>query len=174
MRPTLITCITIALIALACEIKTEIKTTGSDKPPTAAQSSKFRNDIKLETDGLLVTQAFLSYEDGTLVAEGNQANVNQKVILRLVIDRGWTDANGKVFPGASEKIETNDGKVVLDEADLFSAYTEGVDAKDAQYITLSAVITKLDKLYDYFVVNFKVWDKKGKASVTGSYKLYIK
>ncbi|MEJ0103250.1 MAG: hypothetical protein WDO19_12130 [Bacteroidota bacterium] len=41
-------------------------------------------------------------------------------------------------------------------------------------ITLSAVINGIDKLYDYFLVSFRVWDKKGTGEVTGSYKLYLK
>jgi hypothetical protein len=171
-RFTIAACI-MAVMAVSCEFKTEIKT-GSDKASTAAGSSKIRNGITLEEGGLKVSQAFLSYEDGTLVQEANQANVNQKVILRLIIDKGWTEENGKVFPGASKKVETNEGDLLLNEGDLFSSMTDGVNAKDAEYITLSAVITKLDKLYDYFLVKFKVWDKKGTASVSGSYKLYIK
>jgi hypothetical protein len=175
MRLTLAACLVTLLVAVSCEFKTEIKTPSTAPAGgTTASSSKIKNGIELKSNGLTVSQAFLLYEDGGLVPEANTTGVNQKVILRLIIDKGWTEENGKVFPGASEKIETNDGAIVLNEADLFASMAEGVNAKDAQYITLSAVITKLDKLYDYFVVHFKVWDKKSTASVEGSYKLYIK
>jgi hypothetical protein len=57
---------------------------------------------------------------------------------------------------------------------LFEAYdTAGVTPKDAEVISLSAVITQIDKLYDYFLVSFRVWDKKSNGEVSGSYKLYL-
>lgn len=158
------------VILFACEIKVN---TGKDEKTTPAVG-KIRNGIKLDAKGLKVTQAFLLYEDRTLVPEDNTTNVNQQVKLRLVIEDGWTEQDGKVMVGASEQIETNDGRLVLDEKDLFNDMPEGVSKEDAGYITISAVITRLDKLYDYFIVKFRVWDKNGKGEVTGSYKLYIK
>ena len=64
---------------------------------------------------------------------------------------------------------------MLNEPDLFAAYTEnGVNPADAGMITLSAVITRVEKLVKYFEVSFRVWDKKSNDHVTGSYKLYLK
>ena len=140
---------------------------------TEKASSKIRNGIQLKVNGLTVEQAFLTYEDGALVSNENKIDVNQKVVLRLIMG-GWKEENGRVMIGASEKLTTSKGQIILDTDDLFGAYPEGVDAKDAKYITLSAVITRLDELYDHFLVEFRVWDKKGGADVTGSYKLYLK
>lgn len=144
----------------------------TEKPAAAESTSKIRNGIELSKDGLDVEQAFLLYEDGSLVPDGNKVSVGQKVVLRLIMS-GWKPDNGKVYLGAAEKITTSEGNIVLDEADLFKEI-ESVSEQDAKYISLSAVITKLDKLYDYFVVSFKVWDKKSNAEVSGSYKLYLK
>lgn len=136
-------------------------------------ATKIRNDIQLETLGSLkVSQAFLVYEDGKLVSEENKTEVGKPVDLRLIIDKGWQEQNGKVSIGASERIETSDGQVLLFEEDLFKEYKE-VEAKDARYISLTANISRLDKLYDYFLVSFRVWDKKGTGEAKGSYKLYI-
>jgi len=63
-------------------------------------------------------------------------------------------------------------RFLLNEKDLFPELGE-IEWKRAQMLTLRAVITSLDKLYDYFLVSFRVWDKKGNGEVTGSYKLYI-
>lgn len=161
------------LLLGSCKSPTEDKT--SNEPGTAATStsSKIRNGIELNTKGnMKVSQAFLLYDDGTLVPATNSTSVNQPVKLRLIIEKGFTESNGNVEIGASEKIETNTGQVVLDEKDLFKDLGE-VEASRAQTLTLNAVITSLDKLYDYFVVSFRVWDKKGSGEVTGSYKLYI-
>ncbi len=166
------------LVLQACkfEVKTSPDKTEADNVITATTPSgetKTLNGITIEAKGVKVAQAYLHFEDGSLVPAANAININQKVILKLVIDKGWKEEKGKVSLGASEKMETNTGQVLLDEKDLFSNVPE-LNAADANFITLSAVITKLDKLYDYFVVSFKVWDKKSKAEITGNYKLYLK
>lgn len=142
---------------------------------SVGKSSKIKNGIIIEEHGLKVEQAFLLFEDKTLVPESNETEVKKKIKCRLIISGGWKEKNGLVFPGASEIIETNNGEVFLEEKDLFADYTEtGVSAKDAEYITLSAVINSLDKFYDYYVVKFKVWDKSSDAYVTGSFKFKVK
>jgi hypothetical protein len=93
--------------------------------------------------------------------------------LRLVAS-GWTEKDGRVFIDASEKVETSDGTVFLNEKDLFRDYHEGISPEDAKLITLSVVITQIDKLYDYYRVLFQVKDKSDEQkSVEGFYKLYI-
>ena len=154
----------------ACEVKVKEDSPGGNK---AASTSKIRNGIELNSKGgMKVSQAFLLFEDGTLVPSTNEAKVNQEVNLRLIIENGFTQSNGLVEIGASEKIETNTGQTLLDEKDLFRNLGE-IEAARAEALTLKAVITRLDKLYDYFLVSFRVWDKKGNGEVTGSYKLYI-
>lgn len=171
MKPVVIICLLTVFVFFSCEVK--VNKPSSKDATTEKTTSKIRNGIQLKTNGLKVEQAFLSYEDGSLVSNENKIDVNQKVILRLIMD-GWKEENGKVMIGATEKLTTSKGQTILDTEDLFSAYAEGVDAKDAKYITLTAVITRLDELYDYFLVEFRVWDKKSGGDVTGSYKLYLK
>ena len=163
----------VLLMATSCEFKAEIKK--PESTDTGNRSSKIRNGITLTENKLKVSQAFLLYEeDGSLVPQTNEVAIGKRIVLRLVIDSGFTITNGKVFPGASEKVQTSDGMVFLDEPDLFAAYADGVSPKDAGIISLYAQVTRIDKLYDYFLVTFRVWDKKGDAEVSGSYKLYIK
>lgn len=157
-----------SLVFMSCEVK--VNTPSAEKEKS---SSKVRNGIKIKESGLNVEQAYLTYEDGSVVSNENKIDVNQKVIMKLTVN-GWKEENGKVVLGASEKLSTSEGQVFLDAPDLFEAYSEGVDAKDAKYVTLSARITQMDKLYDYFLVEFRVWDKRGNGEVTGSYKLYLK
>lgn len=166
-----------ALIGLcSCEFKVDVKQ--AEKPDELAKttsgviSSKIRNGIDIKATGSLkVKQAFLLYEDGTLVPETNVTAVNQPVNIRLMVE-GFTESDGKVEIGASEKIETNTGQVVLDEKDLF-ADLGAIEAERAKLLTLKATITRIDQLYDYFVVSFRIWDKKGEGSVMGSYRLQV-
>mgnify|MGYP003575042492 CR=1 FL=1 len=169
----------IAVIALSCNtgpdntISSLINITSNEgKQSTDSASTKIRNDIQLQAKGLKVSQAFLIYDDGKLVPADNSTSVGQPVNLRLIIDGGWQQKNGKVLVGASERIESSEGDVLLDEKDLFQNVSS-VRPEDAQYITLTANISKLNKLYDHFLVSFRVWDKNSDGEVIGSYKLRI-
>ena len=162
-----------AIFFASCTFTVEKESAVDENVQGTNVASKIRNGIELQSKGNLnVSQAFLLFDDGSLVPSSNQANVNQQVNLRLIIEEGFTESNGKVEIGAAEKIETNTGQVLLDEKDLFHDLGE-IEPERAKMLTLNAVITRLDKLYDYFVVSFRVWDKKGDNEITGSYKLYI-
>lgn len=137
------------------------------------KNTQVRNDIQLETKGVKLSQAYLAYADGNLVPSSNQTSVNRAVKAHLVVQEGWKETNGKVSLGASERIETNTGKVVLDVEDLFKDYAT-LNAEDAHFIALTANISSLDKPIDYFVVSFRVWDKNGPGEIQGSYRLYVK
>ncbi|MBL0145613.1 MAG: hypothetical protein IPP48_07495 [Chitinophagaceae bacterium] len=145
------------------------------KPKPEPVNANITNNIRLTSKGFKVAKAYLVYEDETPVLPDNKVDTNQKVILRLIIDSGWTNLEQKAYPGASEKIVMLTGEIILKEDDLFSSYTEtGVDINDAKYISLMAVITKMDYKKRQVIVSFKVWDKKGESTITGSYKLFIK
>lgn len=154
-------------LLVSCEVK--IKT-----GETEAKAGKFRNGIKIKENGLKVSEAYLVYdEDGSLVSNDNITDVDKKVRLVLEIS-GWQEENGKVLLGASEKVSTNEGDTFLNRDDLFDSYTEGVSAEEATQISLSVVISKADKIYDHFLVEFRVWDKRTNKEITGSYKLHLK
>jgi len=155
----------ILIILSSCEF--------SVKHADSAEKSKIRNGISIQAKGINVEQAFLITEDGNLLPEDNKVKVNQKVRLRLIAS-GWTEKDGRIFVDASEKVETSDGTVFLNEKDLFRDYQDGISPEDAKNITLSVVITQIDKLYDYYRVLFQVRDKSDEQkSVEGFYKLYI-
>jgi len=158
----------LACVSCNTSPKTENKATVQSET-----SGNIRNDISLKASGLQVEQAFLLFDDGKLVPQDNKIEVGQKVNLRLLI-KGWKATNGKVLLGASEKITTDEGQIVLNEEDLFASYADGVPEADAGVITISATISRIDKLFKYFEVAFRVWDKQSNDNVTGSYRLYLK
>jgi hypothetical protein len=165
-----------ALLCNACNDSAKTDKTAAkpdDKKTESTASENIRNDIKLTTSGIEVKQAFLLFEDGRLVPSDNKVEVGQKVNLRLIIE-GWDATDGKVMLGASERISTDEGSVVLNEEDLFAAYPDGIDVKAAEFVTLSAVITSITRLFKYFEVSFRVWDKRTNENVVGSYRLYLK
>jgi hypothetical protein len=162
------------LLFTAC-VNVSTDKNGTEVKVEANPNSKIKNNIQLDEHGLKVEQAFLLFEDNTLVPENNETTVGKKIFLRLVLAEGFKLRDGKVYPGASELIESNTGEKVLEEKDLFTQYdSTGVSPTDAKFLTLTAVITKLERLYDYFIVKFKIWDKSSEAYVSGSFKFYVK
>jgi hypothetical protein len=145
------------------------------KTPIATPVSSYKNGIKLKAKGLKVTEAALYFDNETSVPQDNKIELNQRVNMQLIIESGWSEIDGRVYPGGSEVIKLNTGTEILKSDDLFSAYDEtGVSPADAKYITLKAIITKMDDKKKYIIVTFRVWDKKSTAEITGSYKLFIK
>jgi predicted pyridoxine 5'-phosphate oxidase superfamily flavin-nucleotide-binding protein len=145
----------------------------SVKRTDSSVKSKIRNGISHPGKRDKCGAAFLITDDDNLLPEDNKIKVNQKVRLRLIAT-GWTEKDGRIFLDAAEKVETSDGSVVLNQKDLFREYQDGLSPEDAKLITLSVVITQIDKLYDYYRVLFQVKDKSDEQkSVEGSYKFYI-
>lgn len=135
--------------------------------------TKIRNGIQVKTQGLQVEQAFLLDEDGALIPDGNRISVKQKVYLRLIIS-GWKEKDGYVFPDASQKVTASSGTVILDETNLFrKGESNAVDPQDARYINLSFLLTAVNELFEYVMVEFSIWDEIGGGKISGSYKLYI-
>jgi hypothetical protein len=110
-------------------------------------------DVKLN-------KAYLVFENGERVPDGNIVDFTSPVNLVPLIDSGWTSKNAKVMLGASEKISSEDNAVILNEEDLFSAFPEGLTEEDAGIIGITASIS-LPKGAPpaTFDVYFKVWDK---------------
>ena len=167
MRPLLL--FLFAFLFSSCEVK--INTPGSSTKNTSA--GKIRNGIKVASKGVSVEQAFLTYEDGSLVDENNTTSVNRKLKINFVV-KGWKAEDGKVALEANEKITTDDGDIILDEKELFSrGGLQTISAEDAQYPRLTVVINQVNKLYDFYLVSFKVWNRGTEQSLEGEYKFHI-
>ena len=152
----------------SCEVKVNAPG-ATEKSPLG----KIRNGIEVKATGVEVEQAFLTYEDGTLVDEANTTSVNKKLKINFVV-KGWKAENDKVALEANEKITTSDGDIVMDEKELFSrGGMETISAADAEYPRLSVVISQLSKLHDFYLVSFKIWNKGTDQSIEGNYKFHL-
>ncbi|MGZ3852858.1 MAG: hypothetical protein ACXVBX_08710 [Flavisolibacter sp.] len=136
-------------------------------------NQKIANDISIATSGgVELNRTFLSYESDEPVPSSNTTSVGKAIYLNLVLSKGWKEEMGEVSIGASQKISTDDGTVVLDNADLFDNY-KSISAEDAKYIKIKAVVNKLTPNIKYFIVDYKVWDKNGSGMIKGSYRFYV-
>jgi hypothetical protein len=176
--PLLIGC---TLLLVSCEFQCSVGGDKKSKNETVTNSVReengvvITNNINIKAAGIKLKSAVLKLPNGERVPDDNVVGLGEKINLIITLDSNWAIEKGKTFIGASEKITTDDGTVVLNAGDLFLEYDEnGVDPMDAKIIRLNAVITKPATAVKYFKVDFRVWDKKGTAEVTGDYKFYVK
>ena len=142
---------------------------------TSTANDLIKNGIILQSRGFKVSEAYLVFDDENLVPEGNRVSLHQNVNMLLIIDSGWTERGGRVYPGSKQVVKLNTGAEILNQEELFAVFDEtGVSPDDARYITLNTSIPDLKDKKKHVIVNFSLWDKKGTSELTGSYKLYIK
>ena len=169
----------VSILLSSCEFKCTVGESSDDKEKKSAAVEKngavLYNGIKLNANGLKVDKAYLlSKEDGKRIEDGNIVDVKKGVKLIVMIDGGWKEENGKVFPGASLQAVADSGEKMLDEPDLFAGYgEEGVSLEDAKVIALSVTFDKLqtDRPVS-FQVSFRIWDKKSSAFAEGNYTIH--
>lgn len=141
---------------------------------SALSGAIIKNEIDVEAAGVKISEVYLMDADNNYLTE-NVTRLNEKIYLVIKADTGWIKENDRSFIGASERISTSSGKVIVDAVDVFKEYeATGLPADKAHLINLSALITEADPGIENFVVQFKVWDKKGNGEVRGKYKFSIK
>ncbi len=156
----------------SCSIGKKEEVSGAAEVKNGA---RIYNDIQLNASGVKVDKAYLLLDNGQRVPDDNFVDFTGPVKMQLVIDSGWVEENGKVLLGASEKIVTEKGQIVVEEEDLFQKYADGISVADSKSMYLSAILElKKDSPPASFTVLFRVWDKRGDGFVEGSYKLYSK
>jgi hypothetical protein len=152
-----------ALIFSAC--KSEVK--------YPVNEGNIRNGIQLKTNGVLVEQAFLTYEDGSPVDESNTTTLNKKIKINFIV-QGWQEQNGQVPLEASEKVTTSNGKVVMHEKELFSkGGMKVLSAVDAQFPRLTVEVSGMNKPHEYYLVSFRIWNKGTDQWIEGEYKFRL-
>lgn len=139
---------------------------------TNSKAQILNNIIVHEEGGLQVARAFLSDENGNLIKAGNAVEEGDAIVLNLVIKEGWVAENGMVSIGATQTITADDGEPVLSSPDLFANQQRIPEAK-ANLLQLKATITKVRPDNQFFVVNYRIWDKIGKGEVSGRYRLTL-
>jgi hypothetical protein len=133
------------------------------------------NGIAITTHKVKLNKAYLVFENGEKIPDDNFIEFGIPVKLILLLDSGWTVTKDKSYVGVSEKVVTEDGKVLFNESDLLKGEPEGMDAKDARILGLSITPTlQKGSAPTYLTIFFRAWDKKGDGYVEGSYKIYSK
>ncbi len=170
-------CITVMLASCEFSVskkKDSPKEVSSSESRGALTGATIKNDIDLDATGVKVKEAYL-LDDSRNLLSVNEVKEGEKIRCVVILDTGWTKYDGKSYIGASEKIISGSGDVVLDEPDLFKDYSEsGVSAKDAGVLSVIGTITRKEMGMDDYKVQFRMWDKKGSGEVKGSFKFKVK
>jgi hypothetical protein len=160
------------VVLSSCEVKVS---TGHEetKEKKAGNKNKIRNGIDIKSSGgVNIEQAFLTYvEDGSFVSEDNSTGINKPVKLNLIV-KGWKEKEGKVYLDAEQKVTTSEGNLILDKKNMLAEFTD-ISPKDAEYLSFQVVITRLNKIFDYFLVEVKAWNKEFDQTVEASFKIHI-
>jgi hypothetical protein len=137
---------------------------------------QIKNGIRITgSNGIKIKTAALRFDDRSEVPANNTVGLNQRITVFIEIEKGgWKEVEHKVKIGASQKVSTNNGDIILNEKDLFASLEDGVSPDDAAYISLKTSITATKPQIEYFTVSFKVWDKSGTGEINGSYRFKIK
>lgn len=144
----------LALVFTACS-----NSQNRNNAARAAKTEKIvRNQIKTEaTGGLVVYQAFLVHEDGSLVGRNNVIKVGEDAELRLFV-RGWVGPDGIISVGASQNFVSHRGTVLWEEPDLF-AETGPVTVDQAQVIRVNIHVGIYQPEIKHYTTEIKVWNK---------------
>ena len=177
---TLVYAATCCIVLNSCTLtvgdkKAELKTkTVTSEDNTTLNGAIIKNDIEVDATGVKVKEVYLVDAEYKPLTE-NKARVGEKIHIVIKMDTGWVKENGKSFIGASERILTSSGKVVVSADDIFKEQElTGLDPEDTKVISLSAIITQANPGVDNFEVQFRVWDKKGAGEVKGKYYFSLK
>lgn len=159
-----------------CRVGEADKKQKAEALPEKKEDAIIYNGILMKANKVNVNRAYLVENlTGDKVPNDNFVSFRQPIKLVLLINDGWKEEDGRVYLGVSEKIVDEDGDVILDKADLFENYTDGVSADDAKIIGITAnILLPENSPPTRFKVYFRAWDKKGDGSIEGSYTLYSK
>jgi hypothetical protein len=92
---------------------------------------------------------------------------------RNSLSGGGYKSNDVISIGASESITTDEGQCLLEAGDMFADYAT-LSLQAVQKISLSAVIDNIDRLVDFFKVDFRIWSKMyHEQEITGYYQFHI-
>lgn len=167
---------------VSCEFNCKVgnPAAGNDEnnKPVEKDGALVYNGIRLNTNGVKMKKAYLVVNDGSgdMVPRDNFVDIKKGVKLILLINSGWTETEERVWLGASLKVTTENGELLLNEDDLFSNYDEtGLSPDDAKIVGLTVSFKKWEAKQPVSLdVQFKVWDKKSEAAVDGSYTIHSK
>jgi hypothetical protein len=171
-------CLTLVLSSCSFHCQIGNETAEEKSTPKVRDEMLLYNGIELATRHMQVDKAYLVTNDGLAerIDDDNVVDLEKGVKLILLIKEGWKEINDRVWLDASLIVTNSSGETVLEKEDMFAKFgAEGLSAADAKIIGLSVYFKGENTAKpDSYHVSFKISDRKGEASLEGSYKLYTR
>jgi len=172
----------LSLFLSSCEFKCSVGDVSADtdgkNKPVDKNGTLLYNGIQLKASHVKVKKAYLVVNDesGERVNDDNFVDIQKGVKLVLLTGEGWKVTEDRVWLGASMKVYSETGELLLDKPDMFSSYDEtGITSEDSKTLALSVYFTRWESQKPVSIdVSFRVWDKKSDASIEGSYTVHSK
>lgn len=122
------------------------------------------------TTGLSTTYKGLSPERSYLLMNDEELNhtdipIGEKFLLINKGVKGFKEKNGRIAIGCSLSIKDKNGKIILNEADLFKGHDQYAP-KDAEYLKCTVNTGEPMQWEEKYDVEAVFWDKNGTGRIT--------
>lgn len=113
--------------------------------------------------GLSVDTTFLTLAEEVVSTAEFATGSRVEFVLSGI--KGFSIKNGKSFPGLEMKVFDSRNQVIMDYADLFAEYTDGVDSEQARTLTMTLLIGSPMEENQTYTWYGRIWDKNRKAEL---------
>lgn len=115
--------------------------------------------IKTKSNGIEASEIYLFSKLKGDIVTNNEISERESINFFIENIEGFYEEDGLVFPGISMKINDANNNILLDNIDMFSEYTEGIE---------------MDEFKKQIFVNFNVYGKDLKSPITIKCNLWDK
>lgn len=132
------------------------------------------------TTGAKTSYSGLAVENIYIVdAEDNQLGDNEVPLdskFSIVYEgiENYTLKEGKAFPGLSIDVTDEAGNAILNEADLFSSYTEGFEPETAAVLRGTVIVGNPMQAGNTYLCKVRVFDKNSEAEIITEMNFKVK
>ena len=86
--------------------------------------------------------------------------------------KGWKEKEGQVDLDAEQKVITSENDLILHQQDML-AKVGSISPENAEYLNFQFVITRLNKILDYFLVEAIARNKNFDQVLKASFKMHV-
>ncbi|MBX2899355.1 MAG: hypothetical protein KF775_06880 [Cyclobacteriaceae bacterium] len=132
-----------------------------------------RTGAKTTYSGFAVENIYLVNADDQQLGS-NELPLNSKFSVVYEGVANYTQKEGKVFPGLSMEVTDEAGNFILNEADLFSSYTDGFEAETASVLRGTVTVGEPMQAGQSYNCKVRVFDKNSDAELVTTLKFKVK
>jgi len=133
----------------------------------------FNTGAKTSYSGFAVENVYVVDADDKQLSD-NEVSLDSKFSIVYEGLANYTLKEGKAFPGLSLEVTDEAGAIILNEADLFSSYTDGFEPETASVLRGSITVGNPMQAGQTYTCKIRVFDKNSDAEVTTEMNFKVK